>query len=210
MPRREPSHDSRRAGDRLRALSLDAAAQAEFAAELLTTVRDPLVLDSALRVLEGAPREGARPALVALYAELEAAPSKRDAGGMTRAAILRALRPVATTEDAPLFERASRTYEPSPADSRGPVGVRAAGLAGLVALDPPAAIIRAAQLLWDWENASRGDGEPVGTAVRALAALDQQAALITFLLEAPPSLPEASARRTAPLPGYPAACCATC
>lgn len=205
MPRREPSQESRRAGDRLRALSLDPAAQADFAAGLLTTARDPLVLDAALKVLEGSPRESARAPLLALYAELDAAPSKRDAGGMTRAAILRALRPVATTDDAVLFERASRTYEPSPADSRGPVGVRAAGLAGLVAVDPPAAMVRAAQLLWDWENASRGDGEPVGTAVRALAALDQQAALITFLLEAPPSLPEACAEAYRALVGLPGA-----
>lgn len=209
--RPSPAAAARRAGDRLAALRGDPGRQAEAATALLATERTPAVMFAALNVLESHVYPPAHDALAAAAEWLFESPKRRDAGGMLRAAALRALRPIASRDDVPLFDRATLALEPTPQDGAAPAILRAAGLAGLVSLDPETAAIRAAELLADTAHISAGNGEPALTAVRTLAALEQYSALALFLLSPardpmsgrtiPGEIVAEAYRGLAPLPG---------
>lgn len=166
----------------LERLSDDPEAQARYAAALLATERRAQLVGPALAALEQLPIPEARPALLALYADLDADGTRHDAGGTFRASILRALRPWATTDDIPLLERAVTTYEfLPPGRSEEATPIRAAGLVALADLDPELAGFHAARLLVDTYT-SRLSGEPGKTAAGVLAARSEHLALYLYTL----------------------------
>lgn len=163
-------------------LADDPLAQARFAAELLATERRPQLLGPALAVLEELPIPEARPALLQLYAKLDADGVRLDAGGGFRATALRALRPWATTTELPLLERAVTTYEfLPPGRSEVAAQIRAGGLVALADLDPTLAGFHAARLLVDHLYTSELSGEPARTAAGVLAAQSQTLPLYLYL-----------------------------
>ncbi|MFV9506784.1 MAG: hypothetical protein AB4911_19715 [Oscillochloridaceae bacterium umkhey_bin13] len=152
-------------------LADDPAAQARFAADLLINERRAQLLGPALVTLEQLPIPEARPALLPLYADLDADGTRHDAGGGFRAAILRILRPWLNATDLPLLERAVTTYEfLPPGRSEEATPIRAAGLVAMADLDPTLAGFHAARLLADHGHTSRLSGEPGKTAATVLAA----------------------------------------
>lgn len=164
-------------------LADDPLAQARFAAELLATERRAQLLGPALAALEELPIPEARPALLHLYADLDADGVRLDAGGGFRAAALRALRPWATAADLPLLERAVTTYEfLPPGRSEEAAPIRAAGLVSLADLDPQLAGFHAARLLVDHAHTSKLSGEPGKTAAGVLAAQSQALPLYLYTL----------------------------
>lgn len=167
---------------RLSQLADDPLAQAEFAAELLVSERRAQLIGPALAALEQLPIPAARPALLRLYADLDADGTRDDAGGGFRAAALRALRPWVTTQDLGLLERAVSTYEflpPSRSEEGGPI--RAAGLIAMADLDPQLAGFHAARLLVD-HYTSPLSGEPGKTAAGVLAAQSESLPLYLYTL----------------------------
>jgi hypothetical protein len=164
-------------------LADDPLAQARFAAELLTAERRPQLLGPALVALEELPLPEARPALLRLYADLDADGVHLDAGGSFRAAALRALRPWATAVELPLLGRAVTTYEfLPPGRSEVAASIRAGGLVVLADLDPTVAGFHAARLLVDHGFTSELSGEPAKTAAGVLAALSQMLPLYLYTL----------------------------
>ncbi|NTV61931.1 MAG: hypothetical protein HGA65_00125 [Oscillochloris sp.] len=112
-------------------------AQARFAASLLATERRVQLIGPALATLEQLPISEAQPALLQLYADLDADGTRHDAGGSFRAAALRALRPWATTTDLPLLERAVTTYEYlPPGRSEEAAPIRSLGYVSLAQFAP--------------------------------------------------------------------------
>lgn len=185
----------RRAVDRLRALRGKPEERAQFAAELVQTTSHPGLLQAALEALDGRPVHGVKAALLERYQQLDEQGPKRDAGGMLRAGILRVLDGAFTHGDAPLMERAVRTFEPTPGDAAAPTLLRSAGLVALDSIDPESARYLAAMMLAaanDPRQTSAMSGEPAATAVRVLASRGESLVLVTYLL--------AHARRTAPAP----------
>lgn len=206
MARSEPSPaDTRRAVDRLRALAPDQARRAEFARELLATTRTGEVLALAAAALEAFPLPSARADLATAYAEIDSAGAKRDPGGMVRAALLRALRSVATGDEVALFARAAHTYEPTPLDPGAPAVLRAAAIVGLSDLDQAVAAAHAARMLGESETArtSTMNGEPAVTAARVLAYTGNAVALYLRLVSHPPALGEIRAECVRGLAGLP-------
>lgn len=201
MPR--PSEAGGRASDRLRALAGDSARQAEFAVSVIEQRPDTASVLAALAILEAHPRDDARDALIALYESLDGHGPRRDPGGFTRAAIVRALTPIALEREAPTFERAATTSEPSTQDPGGPTPLRAAGLVALAKVSPERAALRAATALADVGNAAPGNGEPAVTAARVLAWLGERAALATFLQALPRGPDEAVGEALKGLAGGP-------
>jgi hypothetical protein len=167
---------ARRALDGLRALAPQPAAQAEWAASLLEPGQAHDVLSAALDVLARTPHDTARPHLLETYDWLDR-DRRRDPGGFLRAAALHALKPFAVPADAPLFERACLTIEPTVQDACAPTGLRAAGLVALSRADERLAAFHAARLLVDVPGTSAFSGEPALTAVAVLAALGHDEAL---------------------------------
>lgn len=164
-------------------LSDDPLAQARLAAEILGTERRVQLVGPALAVLEETPLPEARPALLRLYADLDADGVRRDAGGTFRAAALRALRPWVTVDELPLLERAVTTYEfLPPGRSEEATPIRAAGLVAMDDLDPELAGFHAARLLADVGHTSRLSGEPAKTAAGVLAARSELLALYLCVL----------------------------
>lgn len=148
--------------------------QAQYALHLLERDRRLQVVQAALAVLEEVTLPPARHSLLDRYAYFDAQGVKRDAGGFTRASVLRALRRVAKVEDVPLLERAATTYEfipPGRSDEAGGA-IRAAALLTLDALDPALAAFYAVRLLVDGFSLEIS-GEPGATAARLLASHGQ-------------------------------------
>lgn len=174
---------SRRNIDRLRALSRDPAAQSAYALEMLTSERQPWVVEAALDAIAAFPLPGARDAILDLYEWHRESTKKRDPGGMIRAGALRALRSSFTMTDVPLLEAAITTVEPtSLQDPLGPSGVQSAALVGLAMVDDRLATFHAVSALARYreEKASADLGV---TAVRTLAALEQQAVLYLLVAD---------------------------
>lgn len=182
--------EARRALDRLRALKSMPAERAAFAASLLAPEQPLELLLAALEALPApAPAELHGP-LVEVYRHAAAAPAKRDRGGFLRAAALRALGPLAWSEDSDLFDRAALTYEKTYQDEWGPQVLRSAGLAALHGVDPARASLRALELLADRAGTAEGTGEPAVTAVRVLFATGNENALAAYVLAVPGAHPE--------------------
>jgi hypothetical protein len=164
--------------EQLRRLAAAPAEQAAFAAQLLERERNPEVVLAALAVLAAAGDPAWRLALLRAYAHYDANGPRRDPGGAVRAAVLRALRPVALPEDAPLLERAAATYEFLFGEAAG--DLRAAALLALAAVDAALAGYHAVRLLTD-RHTSIMSGEPAVTAVRVLAAQGQLLPLYAYV-----------------------------
>jgi len=149
---------------------LSGAAQTRLAIEIVAGEKDTRAVRAALTVLAERPIPEARPALVGRFEQLMAEGVKRDAGAYLRAAILTALRPVALPEDAPMLERAARTYEfLPPARSEEAHQLRSGALVVVNEIEPKLAGLHAVRLLAD-PHTSRLSGEPALTAARLLAA----------------------------------------
>ncbi|MCK9518211.1 MAG: hypothetical protein M0R74_04145 [Dehalococcoidia bacterium] len=181
MPREGSAADVRRKQDRLRALSRSPQL-GEYALELVANERHAELLLAALAALGESPPAAAHDALVRRYEEFERAGRQRDAGGLVRAALIRAMEPIALPGDLPLLARAVEVHEPSPHDAAAPTGLRAAALATMLRLDPELASYHAAVMLHDQRRTSQFTGEPAATAVRVLAAAGEEVALVGFAL----------------------------
>jgi hypothetical protein len=181
MPR-PPAADARRKLDRLRALAGDPR-QGAYAAELFPDETNHDVVVALLHALALHPRPELRPALLDRYRKFAENGPKRDPGGLARAAILRALRDIALPDDAPLLLDATRTYEYTFNERRGPALVRASALIALFNLEQEFARYRAIELLGEL-SATSESGEPALTAIRVLADGDAFDALILFALTA--------------------------
>ncbi len=158
--------------------------QALFAHELVRTVREPMLLNSALAVLKERPLTAAHDDLAALYAYLDEAPEKRDPGGYLRTGVVDALRHIATSGDAPLFERGTMTYERSPQEPGAPSVLRAASLIALNQVAEQLAAYHAIRLLADRRNMAPMTGEPAFTAARVLSVMGNTSALYYIALDA--------------------------
>ncbi len=187
MAKRERNAGAGSAIERLRGLPAGSAEQIDAALGLVGTATRTDLLQAALDVLadyaEDDPRP--RPALLARYADYGAG-ARRDTGGFERAALLRALRPVARGEDAALLERAVLTYEfippfAGPTEGEVAAGLRSVALVALNTVDETLAGYHAARLLID-RYTSDMSGEPAVTAARVLAAQGRPLPLYGYLL----------------------------
>jgi hypothetical protein len=157
-------------------------------------------LTAALTVLAAHPRHEAREGIAARLDSLLLAGRKRDAGGFLRAALCRALAPVALAEDAARFAAACLVYEPTPFDGGAPAVLRAAGVAALSAAEPGLAAVHAVRLLGEADPMS---GEPAVTAANVLAAIDEMLPLYQFLLSGGHESPEVTAAAMRGVAGLP-------
>lgn len=165
-------------------LADDAGARLDYALMLLVAEREHEVVAAALEVVAGGDDPRLRPALLARYGQLGESPSRLDSGASLRAALLRALGPLALPEDRPLLERAAMTYESLPpftSPMRGDLAgaLRAAALDALDRSDREAAGYHAARLLAD-SRTSEMSGEPALTAARVLAGQGQTLPLYAY------------------------------
>jgi hypothetical protein len=150
----------------------------EAAISLLHKAKTASEVDALIQAI--APGPQLRQALVERYDDLAAHP-KRDPSASLRAALLRGLKPLTTTDDGPRLERALVTYE------FGPLGenasrLRAAALLALAQLSPDLAEIHAVHLLGD-RRTEKMSGEPALTAVRFLVARGNIGALYLHVLQ---------------------------
>ncbi len=178
--------EARRRLDRLSALSIDATRQLEYALELLPGEANADVFTSVLRVLGKYPTAAARTALIDRYERIDIDGKRRDPGGGTRSAILRALRDIANAGERDLYLRATRTYEPGIQDRGNPALVRAAGLINLSNIDRDAAVYRAIELLGDRSCMESTSLEPDLTAIRILGEAEAYPAQLLLLLTGEP------------------------
>jgi hypothetical protein len=175
--------------------------QASYAAQLLTTERNTDLQLAALRILTDRPDPAWRPALLQCYGQLQANAARRDQGGTVRAAILRALTPVARLEDTPLLEQAATTYEFLFGEAAGPL--RAAALLALDEVEPRLAGFHAVRLLTD-QHTSIMSGEPAVTAAKVLAARGQALPLYAYVVQSDPPLGDVAAECLRGLSSLPA------
>ncbi len=185
--------------------TLTGAAQATLALDIVEREKDVQALRAALDVLKHQPVAGARPALLARYAQLAADGVKRDAGTYLRAAILQALRSLAEPDDLPLLEQAARTYEYLPPTHSEEAGrLRSTALVVMFEVDAHLAAYHAVRLLNDPET-SPLSGEPALTAARMLAAQENRWPLYGYVLYPPsPALSEVISECLKSLAGMPA------
>lgn len=158
----------------------------ECALRLVETATQPEALQEALDALAESDDPRLRPALLARYTSLAANGLRRDPGCFQRAALLRALRPLARKDDAALLEEAVRTTEfmpPFAPPNRGDVaaGLRSVALVALNEVDETLAGYHAVRLLVD-QYTSPMSGEPAVTAARVLAAQGHVLPLYAYLL----------------------------
>lgn len=172
-----PSSEVRRKLDRIRALRGDDARLRLFALEILPTEGNPELLAAALRALSPAVRIEDHPTLIELYDHLASDGRRRDAGGAVRVEVLKVLWHLRTADDRDLAWRAAHTREVSP-NGDGAM-IRAAGLALLGVLDPPAANMAAARMLATGD-ADRFTAQPALTAASLLAAQGEFVALALY------------------------------
>lgn len=173
------------------------------ALRMLKSARTPEAVEAAVGLLSSDEPE-LRAAVLAHYERLAAEPTRRDPGAHVRAALLRALRPVALPEDVGMLERATAMHEYLPPGPREVAGrLRGAALVTLADLDERVAGFHAARLIADPLTSSMS-GEPALTAVRVLAAQDQLAVLYGWLASAGPKTPEPAAEALRAMTGAPA------
>ncbi len=153
--------------------------QAAYAARVIEKERRADVVLAALAVLREREDPRLRPLLLGKYGYCDANGVRRDPGGAIRKGVLRALRPVALPVDAPLFERATTTYEFLFGEAVG--DLRAEGLLTLNEVDPILAGYHCVRLLTD-QYTSIMSGEPAVTAVRVLAAQGQLLPLYAYVM----------------------------
>jgi hypothetical protein len=166
----------------LRALANDPAAQIALALSIIAGDRDTLNLGAALAVLQSRPVSGAREALLASFAYYMANGVRRDAGTYLRAAILQALRPIATLDDLQLLEKAAAAYEfLPPTHSEEAALLRSTALVLLNELNDKLGALHSVRLLAD-RYTSALSGEPALTAVRVLAAGERYEPLYYYAL----------------------------
>jgi hypothetical protein len=187
--------------DGLRRLAGEPAGQAAFALRLVETERNAEVALAALAILTEAPDPTWRPTLLRAYAYYDANPARRDGGGPVRAAILKALGPIALPEDAALLERAAATYEFMFGEVAG--DLRAAALLALARVDGVLAGYHAVRLLAD-PHTSIMSGEPAVTAVRLLAAQGQTLPLYAYVAQAQEPIGDVAAECLRSLTALPA------
>ena len=176
---REREADVRRSLDRLASLRIDPEARARLAATLIEgTARADLLMACAAS-LEEHPVSEAREPLISAYERVSADAKKVDAGGELRAALLRALRPVAGRQDIALLEAAAQVYETS-VQGPGATGLRAAAVVALTDVAPDLAVLHAVRLLAEADDPRRtgmNTGEPAVTAARVLGVSGEMPAL---------------------------------
>jgi hypothetical protein len=156
--------------------------QAALAISLLRkNTRHDLLL-AALAVLANDPPQEARQPLLDLYRHLAQNSIKRDPGTYVRGAILKALRPLAKEEDAPLLLQAVQTYEFLPPNfGEEAMILRSSALVCLNEIDEETTIYHAARLLFD-KHQGQMSGEPGTTAVRVLASRDEILPLYAYVI----------------------------
>ncbi|MGE3597214.1 MAG: hypothetical protein AB7N70_16840 [Dehalococcoidia bacterium] len=154
----------------LRALRDSPAEQFDLALRLVAKERNADTVIAAAAVIEAVADERARAPLLARYDDLDQNGARRDPGGAIRIALLRALAPIARSDDAGLFARAAATYEHRYGEVAG--DLRAAGVLGLSQVDRNLAGFHAVRLLHD-QHTSPMSGEPAVTAARVLAGIGQ-------------------------------------
>lgn len=203
--------DERSPAAALRSLAGQPEEASQLAATIIQGNHTKDVLTAALKVLAEVPNYAARPALLALYTRSGRDKGKHDQGGYLRAAILKALQPVARREDVDLLIQACETYEYWPPDfAEDAVLIRSAGLVALADLDDEAARFQAARILVD-PLAARMTGEPAVTAARVLGALGETLPLYALACQNAPAedsaatcLPEVTAECLRQLTALPA------
>ena len=175
---------------RLKALADEPQEQVVYARSLLETEKEKQILEAALRVLQDYPDPENRSLLLDLYRHYAETGPKRDPGMYLRAAILRALRPVAHHADLPLVEQAALTYEimPSRHDAEG-AELRALALSIMNDLDDRLAGYYAVKLLVD-HTTSEMSGEPALTAAKILSAQGLTLPLYQYLVGTNDKAPE--------------------
>jgi hypothetical protein len=166
----------------LRALADDPPAQTALALQILARDRDTLNLRAALAVLQAHPAGRAREPLLDLFAYYMADGVRRDAGTYLRAAILQALRLIATLDDLPVLEKAAATYEfLPPGRSEEAAILRSTALVLINELDDKLGALHCVRLLAD-QHTSALSGEPALTAVRVLWASERLEPLYYYAL----------------------------
>jgi hypothetical protein len=190
LPKNPQNNSKENRLQRLKALAGEPEEQAAYARSLLETEKEKQVLEAALRVLQDFPDPQNRAPLLGLYDRLSQNGPKLDPGMYLRAAVLRALRPVARHADLPLVEQAALTYEPMPSrhDAEG-AELRALALSLLNDLDDRLACFYAVKLLVD-RATSEMSGEPALTAARILAAQNIALPLYQYLVGTNDKAPE--------------------
>jgi hypothetical protein len=172
----------------LRELATDPTAQAAYAATLLQPRNGLEVIRAALDVLTKHPHADARARLAALYDHYAADGVRRDPATYTRSAIVRALRPVALSDDLPLLEQAALTYEyPPPAYAEEAGLLRSNALVAITDVDDERAKYHATRLLAD-ARTDPMSGEPAITAVAVLAAQQELLPLYFYATQAPETM----------------------
>lgn len=155
----------------LKALAERPGEQARFALKLLETERDLGVVGAAAAALAEVAEPAQRAGMLRVFASLQADPTKRDPGGHTRMALLRALRAVVTPEDGPFLANVAATYEYLPTGGgfeEVAGGMRGLGLVTLAEVDERLAAFHAMRLLVD-PLTPIISGEPAITGARVLA-----------------------------------------
>lgn len=155
---------------RLRQLSDDPVARADYATTLLQPKFGLEVVRAALRVLVARPHLPARLALVRLFEHYATQGVTRDPGTYVRSEILRALRPIFEPSDIGVLEQALMTYEfPAPAFKEEAALLRSGALVTMAEIDDVRARFHATRLLAD-PLTDPMSGEPALTAITVLAA----------------------------------------
>jgi len=175
--KRSPHAEVKTQLNALRALDLDPEAQCSLAISYVQKSKNMEILRPALKVLEEHEDPSLRPLLHEKYASCESSPERNDSGGIVRAAIIRALRPIIHVDDLPLLQRALVSYQ-MVGMYEVAAEVRTAALVTLNDFDPDLAAHYAARFLHDPQNSN--SGEPALTAIRLLAAQQNVATLFGF------------------------------
>jgi hypothetical protein len=161
--------------------------QATYALELLKTTRNKQVVEEAVQALTENPLYAARDTLIQEYHYYDGDGIKRDAGAQIRAAIIKALKVIRNSDDAPLFERAVKTYEfLPPTHSEEAAILRSAGLIALAEIESPLVDYHAVRILIDKEHTSEMSGEPAVTAVHVLSMRQNTLPIYQYVLQNTP------------------------
>lgn len=175
MAKKRPTIDASRL--KILAAGDDEHAFLDSARDLLAS-GDRTAREAALAALEARALPAARPALRALYAELDADGPKRDQGCTMREAIVRILGSFSDLRDVDIAIRASHTDESIFGDDTS-WRLRANGLRMLATLAPERFPYYAVEHL---DDASFNDSEPANTAFQLLAATGNHVAIYQWLI----------------------------
>ena len=182
-----------RAGDdtaRWQRLPIGSPERRAAALGLVASALLPDTLEAALAELADEQDSELRAAILARYDACLTDPRHRDTGCYVRAALLRALRPLAMPADRARLEAAINTYEYlPPGRSEVAAGLRASALIALNEIDPVLAGYHAARLLGDTRTSGMS-GEPAVTAAALLGSQDQMLPLYAYLWQPHPASSE--------------------